>query len=226
LKSDTTNRILTVSYPDPIAIFSWSGNTVTPANISFNNLSQHADRFYWDFGDGRTSIQEEPSITFNQYGEFWIILIASFSVTSEADAAERLLTITPGAFYLEAVTVDEIPFTMPNGTAWDNNGTTPDLQWDFCNPSDNIILSTQTLTDVSPNDFPIRWTIQTPYNISSWNSVYSFKFYDDDSPFGYEFMGSVACRVNSLISSGGYVQSYSLNGANNTIRLRISVQWR
>ena len=224
-KSDTALKSLTITTPAPIADFTMSGQTVTPANITFNNRSTNADRFQWDFGDGRTSIQENPVMMFNLHGSFTVMLVAIQSSTSRSDTIHKTLTITPGKVYLETVFVDQIPFTMPNGSAWDNNGTTPDLQWDFLDPSSNTILYTLTIDDVLPSDFPIRWTLNNPYQVNNWSGTYQFKLYDDDWPFGSELMGSVSCRINSLVSSSGYTQSYSLTGASGTIRLRIEVRW-
>ena len=211
--------------PSPVADFTMSGQTITPASVTFNNRSSNVDRFQWDFGDGRTSIQENPVMAFDSHGTFTVMLVAIQSSTSRSDTARKTLTITPGKVFLEVVYVDAIPFTMLDGSAWDNNGTTPDLQWDFLDPSGNTILYTLTIPNVRPGDFPIRFNVTNPFQITNWSGTYQFKLYDDDSPFGYELMGSVSCRINSLILSSGYTRSYSLTGASGSIRMRVEVRW-
>tara|TARA_Y100000782_G_scaffold115416_1_gene158062 strand:+ start:1477 stop:6072 length:4596 start_codon:yes stop_codon:yes gene_type:complete len=50
-----------------------------PISVTFDNLSleQSATTFYWDFGDGSTSTQFEPSHTYTGSGTFEIMLIVS-----------------------------------------------------------------------------------------------------------------------------------------------------
>lgn len=48
------------------------GNTV-----NFTNTSGHADGFLWDFGDGTTSIEENPTHTFPDNGVYQVSLVAT-----------------------------------------------------------------------------------------------------------------------------------------------------
>lgn len=44
---------------------------------NFQNLSQHADAYYWDFGDGNVSTDINPTHTFPYPGDFTVSLVAS-----------------------------------------------------------------------------------------------------------------------------------------------------
>lgn len=82
----------------------WSGS----AGVTFfENLSVNATEFSWDFGDGNTSTEEEPSHTFDD-GEFIVTLIASngcdadtltldisISTSVDDDQTIGVLSITP-----------------------------------------------------------------------------------------------------------------------------------
>lgn len=48
-----------------------------PGIIQFNNLSQGATSFFWDFGDGQTSTEEAPTHRYNTPNRYTITLIVS-----------------------------------------------------------------------------------------------------------------------------------------------------
>lgn len=48
-----------------------------PLTVNFNNLSVNASEFQWSFGDGSTSIEENPSHMYTTPGEYQVRLIAS-----------------------------------------------------------------------------------------------------------------------------------------------------
>ncbi len=62
--------------PEPTADFSFSLNGGT---ATFTNLSQNADSYLWDFGDGSTSSDENPTHEYTATGEYTV----SLTVTNE-----------------------------------------------------------------------------------------------------------------------------------------------
>ena len=62
----------------PTASFSVSDTIgCSPLNIQFNNESANADSYYWDFGNGNTSILEDPSNMYIDPGTNTVTLIAT-----------------------------------------------------------------------------------------------------------------------------------------------------
>jgi PKD repeat protein len=55
-----------------------------PATVQFTNQSQHAADYLWDFGDGTSSTNENPTHTFNGLGEFTVTLTANAGVCGNA----------------------------------------------------------------------------------------------------------------------------------------------
>ena len=51
-------------------------NCQAPLTVQFSNLSNNASSYYWDFGDGSTSTSQNPSHTYNSYGNYTVTLIA------------------------------------------------------------------------------------------------------------------------------------------------------
>jgi PKD repeat protein len=52
------------------------------ADVTFTNLSNNSDIYDWDFGDGSTSVQTNPTHTFTSAGTFPVQLVAANSVCS------------------------------------------------------------------------------------------------------------------------------------------------
>ena len=53
-------------------------------NVFFQNLTQNADAYLWDFGDGTTSTLGNPSHMFPGSGDYTVQLVASTSVSSDS----------------------------------------------------------------------------------------------------------------------------------------------
>jgi PKD repeat protein len=73
--SDTFKLSTTIDvYPNPIADFDYSIENVLTI---FNNKSTGADSYLWDFGNGESSIQENPIYQFPESGIFNTLLVAT-----------------------------------------------------------------------------------------------------------------------------------------------------
>jgi PKD repeat protein len=65
--------------PDPIASFQYEINNENYLMVKFNNFSQNATSFSWNFGDGETSTDENPTHTYAKAGNYTVVLVASNS---------------------------------------------------------------------------------------------------------------------------------------------------
>lgn len=102
----TQDTIEIVNIPDPVAGFTWSSSYVTGI---FTNTSTGADSYSWDFGDGNTSTQENPTHVYNWKGEF----VVTLTVTSDCGTSVFTDTIN-----LDLVGVNEL--TKDNYTIYPN----------------------------------------------------------------------------------------------------------
>ncbi len=163
-QTSTKNISLSAIPADPVASYNYGGTTVTPASITFQNASENATNYLWDFGDGTTSTAANPSKSYNQMGHYTVTLTASNNVTGKSNVMTKNITITPGKVYLQKVIVDAIPFSDANGAGWDF-GSGPDLYFTL---SDSVIhyVSILPLTYVADlRSFRITRSMEPYYRI-------------------------------------------------------------
>lgn len=68
-----------------------AGECQAPCIVTFNNRSQNATAFLWDFGDGQTSKENSPKHQYLKPGAFPVKLVASLGATK--DSISQLVTI-------------------------------------------------------------------------------------------------------------------------------------
>jgi peptidyl-prolyl cis-trans isomerase B (cyclophilin B) len=77
-----------------VANFSLEGEEKVLSPIVFDNQSENATAYEWDFGDGNTSALAEPSHTYRQSGNYTISLKA-INEKGKARVAEKAVSIAP-----------------------------------------------------------------------------------------------------------------------------------
>ncbi len=127
--------------PTPIADFSYTGANVTaPAIVQFTNNSTNATSYTWDFGDGSTSTNANPSHNYAAGGVF--------SVKLTATGAGGSNTITKSVTLISAVPPSvNFSFTGDNKEANDTvtfNNTTSNAtsySWDFGDGTNSTVAN-------------------------------------------------------------------------------------
>ncbi len=70
--------LVLTSCAKPIADFTYTGQEEpVPAAVNFSNLSRNADTWFWEFGNGDTSTELNPTYTYTLSGNYTIALSAS-----------------------------------------------------------------------------------------------------------------------------------------------------
>ncbi|MBL7802843.1 MAG: S8 family serine peptidase [Saprospiraceae bacterium] len=110
LGSDTSVQLLTV-LGFPAANF---GASVDGLNVSFNNLSQNAASYLWDFGDGATSTEASPTHTYAGGGAYNVKMQAINECKTVTDS--MLIALTVGVADWPAPALLQV---SPNPTAGD-----------------------------------------------------------------------------------------------------------
>lgn len=107
-----TLQVVVEAAPLPLANFI---ATVKPdGSVDFINLSQLANNYAWDFGDGATSMETDPTHTYTQKGLYPVTLTA-FNICGSSDTTFLVNILTVGtedkAAWLESLLVYPNPNT-------------------------------------------------------------------------------------------------------------------
>lgn len=81
----------------PIASFQFEVSTTNFLEVAFTNFSQNASSYQWDFGDGQTSTDKDPTHAYAAAGEYTVVLTASNSEGQTAKREEKISLSDPDA---------------------------------------------------------------------------------------------------------------------------------
>ena len=79
---------------DPIPAFTASSFGFAGVPVSFTNTSANATSYSWDFGDGNTSTDENPSHAYTAVGEYTVTLAATGSSTASITKTVKILGVS------------------------------------------------------------------------------------------------------------------------------------
>lgn len=94
---------------DPISNFSFSAAyTYAPVKIKFQNLSSDATEYAWSFGDGNTSIDENPENEFTTGGQYTVTLVAKNSKKKSSLISKEFVVLpTPRYCTVESILLED-----------------------------------------------------------------------------------------------------------------------
>ena len=122
-KSDTYSEPVVITFAPPQAKFSYSKNGLT---VTFSNQSTNADSYQWSFGNGQTSSQKNPMITYASEGTYSVCLTAKKGELS--DSQTQQISVTYGTPTASFTYKTEAPLKVVL-TNTSTNATT--YEWDF-----------------------------------------------------------------------------------------------
>lgn len=97
--TDDTSHIINI-LPDPVADFNYSSLNCLNAPVSFTNASSISsgsiDSYFWNFGDGTTSTDENPTHSYSASGTFTVsLIVSSNSACMDTISKNLVLTVAP-----------------------------------------------------------------------------------------------------------------------------------
>lgn len=81
---------------DPVASFQYEVSATNALEVVFTNYSQDASSYAWNFGDGETSVEENPTHIFAAEGTYTVTLTATNSA-GVTDDVSKDITLTENA---------------------------------------------------------------------------------------------------------------------------------
>ncbi|MCM2270965.1 MAG: PKD domain-containing protein, partial [candidate division Zixibacteria bacterium] len=132
--SSTVPDYITVNIPRPVAQFTLNPDSgLAPLDVQFTNTSTGTITSYaWDFGDGATTLQENPFHSYEQPGIYDVRLIVSGpggTDTSFCVACVTVIAPPPVAAFDAAPTSGVAPLNVQFNNL--STGTITTYEWDF-----------------------------------------------------------------------------------------------
>jgi len=108
---DTIIQTITIIAPTPVADFQGPAQGCSPLEVQFTNNSQFADTYLWDFGDGGTSNQTQPSYIYYSPGIYTVTLTAFGTGGQDVQIQQLIIEVyqVPSAFFTVSPTTVFIP---------------------------------------------------------------------------------------------------------------------
>ncbi len=164
---DYTVNIVDLSGSAPVTNF-FADNTsgVTPHTVNFTDQSTNEPTsWFWNFGNGQTSNDQNPSTTYNTTGTFSVSLVTENAFGQDGESKIDYITVTqagsaPVTNFLADDTSGEAPHTVTFSDQSTNEPT--NWNWDFGNGQSSALQNpsvtysnpgTYTVTLISSNDF-------------------------------------------------------------------------
>lgn len=206
---ETERTIVVSQVGEPVACFSTNNSTATPnQSIDFFNCSKNAFQFEWDFGDGTTSNQINPSHSFDESGTYKVILKAFAADRNEFDSTS--FTINVGEKFLSGFEIVRFASEKGNGSTWDPEvpfplpidgiGVQPDLLVAFKRDFDDDVNTTNIVYDIAERQLPYSWRLRNPIKIA--DDRWEFTLVDDDGLLGEEDMADWTGKLSNRGEDG------------------------
>jgi PKD repeat protein len=174
------------------ANFTYSGNNLyPPCKVTFNNLSENATSYYWDFGDGKNSSSTNPNHTYTEGGTYSVTLKAFNSVGNDVMTKTVKIKNKPTKMKITKVELINYPLYDGNGNNWDLLDGAPDIYFKILNGNNNVIFESGYYDGLTLNQLPVNYTSDLPFTIeNAFNQRCTIEFWDYDNDFdGDEWMG-------------------------------------
>ena len=84
-----------VTDKDPVASFQYEISDDNYLEVAFTNYSENASSYAWDFGDGNTSTEENPTHEYAEAGTYTVALTASNADGAAADFSKDITITDP-----------------------------------------------------------------------------------------------------------------------------------
>lgn len=144
-----------------IAGFVQQPSACAPVTYTFENTSINATAYEWDFGNGITSSNENPTVTYNEAGNYIVSLIASNPESCNlADTISYTLQISQSEL-VSSFTAEQIGFCAPITYVFENTSTGGNnFNWNFGDGSSSELENPQHIYN-EPGIYTVTLTVSS-----------------------------------------------------------------
>ena len=162
-----------------------------------------------------------------------VSLPRSFSAVTAVALLSSMLALTacdtaaPGPNYSSAFLTEYVQEAMPfadvSGRAWDE-GSGPDAVFVLMDTDDNEVRRSETFTDLSRADLPLRWRFLPRPEVTDFDASYYIALYDEDED-GLTLVATTARFTLQEFAAAGFATTYTFESASDTLASRVEIRW-
>ncbi len=213
--------------PIPVASFSFSGDgNFAPCSVIFSNQSQNATTIFWDFGDGESSTEKNPSHIYAEGGNYTVKLTAkNLDGVSNESSKEVVILNKPTKLKMTKIILTSFPVTEPDGGGWDNNNG-PDLMFKISDDDGANYYESGIISDATISSLPVSFTNGLPLTFNNLDYKFTITLYDYDDLNANDWMGGYFFTPsNSIPTNGSYPETISFSSETSEVAFTINVEW-
>lgn len=204
-------KTIAIGFLNLIAVFSMAQNPIPffntnqtagcpPLAIQFTNTSSNASSYYWDFGNGNTSVLANPSNVYSNAGTYSVKLVA-FAANGQKDSvlSSNLITVSAGSvadFYAVNASscFDGNIFSFINTSINSDN-----FLWDF---GDGYTSSIQNPfhTYTSQGNYTIKLIAYNSYGCSNIKTLTNYIHVISNPVTEFTVNTTVGCNLNQVFN--------------------------
>lgn len=170
--ANSTAQVVTI-LPNPISNFTHTyvclGDSVQFYNSSTISLGYNIDSWEWYFGDGNTSLEQNPKNLYLGIGNFNVTLITSTANSQCRDTISQVVSIlnNPIANFIPANVCEGLPISFINSTVQTPWSTSSSYYWNFDYLGSTSLLQNPTFT------YPVSGVYNVSLIAQNSNSLYT-----------------------------------------------------
>jgi len=180
---------------------------------NFTNTTTNATSYSWDFGDGGTSSQTNPTHTYTDDGTFTVVLTSTGPCGTSTASQQVVISSLPVAGFNAAQTEGCAPFTVQFQDQSSSNAT--DWSWSF--PGGTPSSSTQqnpSVTYSTPGSYNVSLTVTNPLGSNTATQTnYIIVNQGPTAGFSSSTNGLTASFTNSSSGATSYAWDFGDGGS-------------
>jgi PKD repeat protein len=214
--------------PEAVANYALSGdNNFAPCRVTFVSASTNAISYSWNFGDGGTSILQDPTYVYANGGTYNATL-----TVKNLDGIEKVINKTvmiknvPTKLKINSIVITAMPFINTAAASWDI-GSGPDVFLKFTDANSINYFTSGQFNDVVPSNLPLTFLTGFPLTISTLDFEFQILCYDFDNLDADDFIAGYYFKVRTVMPTNGdiYQPTVTFSSSNSELKFTFNVEW-
>lgn len=169
-----TKELTVIAAPKPAFETAIKPICDAPVTVKLINKSQGSNSWTWNFGDGQTSTQQNPTVTYNSLSVYSVILTANSSTGCSAATEQYVVLAKPEVYTFATLPEGCVGLTTTFSSYISNGDSIISYEWDFGDGGPKSTAATPTRTYDKEGSYPVTLTYVTKNGCKGTVPLYSY----------------------------------------------------